>query len=581
MPLSARFGQMLFAVLSLVSSVGQAQSPVEWLPPSTMVYAELTHSSQVLETLESHPITQKLLELPQAQEAMKSKPFQDFKKGVAVAETQLESSWREIIEQVAGQGVVIAVDGETDAVALMMHAQSEASLTRAIKAFVQLAKLDAVAKGNESPIKTGEYRDLVAYSAGDARWLQLGEWLAITNQAEFGKKVVDRYLDRPQDHLGAHDAFAEAKKDKAPETDLWVWVDVNQLRDKNPDEDIYQNRTDNPVAELLLGGLLNIASQTDVATLSLNLDQRSIRANITTPWNSRWIPEAREYYWGFGGTGEAPGTFDIDQSIFQLSAYRDLSEMWLRAEELLQENAVDGIVQANGVLSTLFSGKDFGEDILAELEPTIDLVIAERSVSQNEPQPTVKLPAFAFVFELTDPDAMQPQLKRIFQSLIGFINITGAMNGQPQLELDIERTDESQFVLARFVIEEEYESGLPVQFNLSPTLGFSGRRFVLSSDLGLAQQLVTAQRNPTSIDDEVVNTTLDASVTNIAQILSDNRESLVAQNMLEEGNDREEAETEIETLLSLMQLFRTVSLTLAHTDNALSMELIIETEQLD
>ncbi len=581
MPLSGRLGPIYVALIFHFGSVGYAQSPVEWLPASTMVYAELNHSKEILETLESHPLTQRVFELPQAKEAMKSKPFQDFKKGVAVAETQLESSWQEIIDQVAGQGMVMAVDGDTDAVALLVHARSEASLARATQAFIQLAKLDAAAKGSESPIKAGEYRDLVAYSTGDARWLQLGEWLAITDQAEFGKTIVDRYLDRPQDHLGTHEAFAEEKRAKDPEADLWVWVDVNRLREKNPDEDIYQERTDNPIAELLLGGLLNIASQTDVATLSLQLDRQAIRTKITAPWNPRWIPEAREYYWGFGGTGEAPGIFDIDGSILQLSAYRDLSEMWLRAEELLKENAVDGIVQANGVLSTLFSGKDFGEDILAELEPTIDLVIAERSVSESKPQPSVKLPAFALVFELTNPEAMQPQLKRIFQSLIGFINITGAMNGQPQLELDIERTDGSQFVLARFVVEEEYDSGLPVQFNFSPTLGFSGRRFVLSSDFGLAQQLATAPRNPTTRGSDVVNTTLNASVKSIAQVLNDNRESLVAQNMLEEGNDREEAETEIGTLLSLIQLFRAVNLTLAHTDETLSIEFIVETETLE
>ena len=46
---------------------------------------------------------------------------------------------------------------------------------------------------------------------------------------------------------------------------------------------------------------------------------------------------------------------------------------------------------------------------------------------------------------------MQPELRRTFQSLIGFLNIVGAMNGQPQLDLDMEKSEAAQFVTASYL----------------------------------------------------------------------------------------------------------------------------------
>ena len=572
-----QLGQLFIIFVCLFGGVVNGQGPVDWLPSSTLLYAELGDPDGVLDRIENHALTRRLFELPEAQEAFASEQFRDLKTGISLAEVQMDATWQEIVGEVAGQGVIFAIDGDSDAVVVMMHSKSEASSIKALEAIERLAKLDAVSKGTDTVIKTGDYRGLTGYSAGEARWVRLGEWIAITNQAELGKSVIDRYLDKSQDHLGSKMTFSNAIQNRETKTDLWAWIDVEQLRQKNPDEDIYQERTDNPITELLLGGLLNISSKTDDATLGVQLDDQEVRLRLNTTWNERWITEPREYYWGYGGTGEAPGHYKIENSIFQLSAYRDVAAMWLRAEELLQDDAVDGIVQANSVLSTLFSGKDFGEDILAELEPTIDLVVANRSFSEDQPQPAVKLPAFALAFELSDPEAMQPQMRRIFQSLIGFLNITGAMNGQPQIELDMERTDESQFVLGRFLAEEEYEGGLPVQFNLTPTLGFSGSRFVLSSDLSLAKELVEAERVPTGSSEVVTNVAAEASISRLGTVLLDNRESLVAQNMLEEGNDREDAESDIDTLFSIMQLFKTASFTMKHTDDLLSLELTIET----
>ena len=79
------------------------------------------------------------------------------------------------------------------------------------------------------------------------------------------------------------------------------------------------------------------------------------------------------------------------------------------------------------------------------------MVVARQLFAEGQPAPAIKLPAFGVVAELKDPAKMQPELRRTFQSLVGFLNIVGAMNGQPQLDLDMEKSDAAQFVTASYL----------------------------------------------------------------------------------------------------------------------------------
>ena len=125
--------------------------------------------------------------------------------------------------------------------------------------------------------------------------------------------------------------------------------------------------------------------------------------------------------------------------------------MWRRAGDLFNEQTNEELAKADSGLTTLFGGKDFGEDILGALRPETQVVVARQVFAAGQSTPAIKLPAFGLVAELKDPAKMQPELRRTFQSLIGFLNVVGAMNGQPQLDLDMEKSDAAQFVTASYL----------------------------------------------------------------------------------------------------------------------------------
>jgi hypothetical protein len=248
--------------------------------------------------------------------------------------------------------------------------------------------------------------------------------------------------------------------------------------------------------------------------------------------------------------------------------------MWLRAGDLFNEQINNELAKADSQLTTMFSGKDFGEDILGAFHPDWQLIVAEQDFSAHKIQPAIKLPAFAFVFRMKDPATTQPELRRTFQSLIGFLNIVGAMDGHPQLEMDIEKAGDRQLIWSNYIPTAAENGTKPARlhFNFSPTVAFSDERFIVSSSKGLAAELLDAK--PSRANDippaaTVTNTQTVLQFAVLRDVLVSNRDQLVAQNMLEKGHQKAEAEREIDLLLSLLEMVREHKATIETDDRSL------------
>jgi hypothetical protein len=411
------------------------------------------------------------------------------------------------------------------------------------------------------------------YAVDASTFAVAADWLVATNKEELARAIVDRVLDAPKESLATDAQFAEAHGASRASATAWGYVNTAVLRDAGLAKKLFGGRADNPLAELIFGGVLSTLQQTPYVTVALEVGERQVRLSASAPYDRGWAGESREYYFGPQGKGVAPSPLLADDAVLCVRAYRNVSAMWLNAGDLLDEQASEELAQADSHLATLFSGKDFGEDILGAFLPEGQVVVVRQEFADGQPAPAIKLPAFALVAELRDPATMQPELRRTFQNLIGFFNVVGAMNGQPQLELGMEQTDAAQFVTASHLSDPDAKDPLrlKINYNFSPSIAFAGSRFVIASTKALAHRLATASAsNPPPGDAaRVVNTVAVLQFNALREILTDNREQLVAQNMLNEGHTKEEAEQEVGVLLELVDWFDQLTLSLDTTQGEL------------
>lgn len=567
---------LLLTLIAIAPAVADERSAAELLPPTTIFYAEVPEPQAVLELLEDHPLRDRIEQMKGVRDAYQTKQFLEFKAAVAVVEAKLGKTWQNVVQAVAEGGIALGFDAESQGAVLLVKARDEQAAPKLLDTLIDLARAAAKDAGNPDPVKLGEHRGITAYQIDQAKIATFGQWLAVTNKPASGRQVIDAYLDKPKESLANNEQFQHARSQTAGDSTAWGYVNIEALRNGGVAKDLFKGRADNPVAEFLVGGLLDTLQHTPYATASLTLSHERTQLELATPHQQEWTTEAREYFFGPNGKGRAPTPLKVANQLLTFSTYRDVSTMWLRAGDLFEDNIVDQFAQAESNLSTLFSGKDFAEEILGEVGPEIQLVVARQTYADDAPQPAIKIPGFAAIFKMKDPETITPEFRRIFQSLIGFLNIVGSMNGQPQLDLDIEKEDTFQLITSTYIVDKDATSpaGLKINYNFSPSVAFAGEHFIVSSTTSLARELASVvSKTPLQASDS--NTFAQLDVRAVSDILDDNRPQLVAQNMLSEGNTKEEAEQEIGDLLSLLDAAKDASFYLTNQDGILGASLEI------
>lgn len=632
--------------------MGQERGFASLLPESTVAYVEFTAAEQWL----THPLREKIQRSEAFLKIWRSPDVLEMRGAQTLIELALGDSLENIAVKLTAGGMVVAIDRERDGGALLARTHDREWLTEYLRRLVKLARDDAKGKGNPDPIEQGDYRGLTVYKIDQALITTLDDILLVTNQKALGQEIADRFLaSRSTGAAATTDAATESTTNatahsntasprslaaserfqsvlqsmsqsrqgtggggasdsstpSAAQEIAWAYVDVEAMRDAGLAKELLGGRAKDFGAELILGGVLANLHRTPAITASLSLQEQSLALELSGPHDVAWVSEEREFFFGPGGTGQALPALVIDDTLATLSAYRDMSQMWLRAGDLFEEQVNDQLAQADSTLTTLFSGRDFGEDILGALKPELRVVVARQLFETEQLTPAIRLPSFALVGQLRDPELMRGELKRIFQSLIGFLNIIGAMEGQPQLDFDMETNGSLQLLTATYVreVDRRVNDAVPIQFNFSPSVAFVHDAVIISSTSQLARKLAeqlptgspsqagpsqagpsqagpsqagpsqagstepaTTSPSPPKADPRIVerdsNTLLEINGAALYQTLLDNRAQLVAQNMLEKGYSKDEAEGEIQTLLSIVTLFQAARVQLVFDSRA-------------
>lgn len=564
----------VLALASLPSSAhGQAKletkdnDPLSWMPASTLVYLKLEPIGSLL----SHPLRTRIQSDETVQALWKSEPLKELRGGIAVSELVLGAKIETLARDLTKFGAHLCINDQGEMV-LLARTRSE----RWLKDYVQ--KIVTLARGDSNKNKPGRvsettYRGIRGYEVNKLIVAQMDDWLLVANKPEIAKATVDQLLDKNKKSLDASPFYQRAKEfaerfDSNPKGSIaTVYLDMDNIRKAKAGwaKKIFSNKPREFVAELLFGGLLATLDQSPMTIGRLALNESGANMEFLSPSQPEWFAETREFYVGPNSKGVAERAWKIHQGLASLSTYRNLSELWLRAGDLFDQKVNDQLAQADNTLTTLFSGRDFGTDILGALEPQLQIVSASQSFP-NALKPSIRLPSFALIGKLKEPESMQRDLKRIFQSFVGFLNVAGAMEGQPQLDLESEIVGDAKIYWAEYVVDKDrkYENGLPVQFNFSPSVAFLGDRVVVSSTSALARQLISEMANPSSnhepsLMSPQLNTSMELDLAMIRDVLLDNRDQLITQNMLEKGHSKKEAQGEVDVLLGLMQLLGSAS----------------------
>jgi len=555
------------------------RSAFDLLPDSCLAVAQMQHPDRLLTTLNEHNIWKNIQKHPQYTEAIANPGYMMFLGIRAHLETQIGMKWRKAFDTILGGGITIGFDPDTEGIVVLVRSTDAGKLLSTAKTLIELGRSDARLKGNE-PLPEHDYREITIYGKKDGSFAIVGPWLVISNKDELGRNVLDTLIDGSRTSIKDNDNFAAAQNSINGEPTIWNWVNLGTIRHAGYAEGIENNQTANPIVELLAGGFLTNLRQTPYVTASFYMTGEATRLVFAAPHDNAWVEEFRKYWFGPDSTGAADPPLETESTILSISTYRKVSEMWLRAGDLFDERMNDELAKADANLTTFFAGKDFGEDVLGSFGPEIQVLVNRQNFKNLLPKPALRLPSFGLAGHLENAEETRTELRRTFQSIIGFLNVIGATQGNPQLDQDIDIYRKNKIYTASFIPEpdEKESERARIQFNFSPSLAFADDRFFITSTKQLAKDLIDVAMENRTTQGETTNTTINLNAKTLGEALGDNRDQLVAQNMIKKGQTREESQSEIGMLLELLDLFEGLSFEVKTTGGELKLELSIQTK---
>ena len=569
------FGIVLLLAVFTLQATTQAQSlpapqgplppAARWIPAGAVISIELSQPKALLDLVAGKEATAAITASPIYRSQAAKPKFNEFLNLVKFLEGALGTDWRTGLAKLTGGGITLAVcPGDT--VLLIIDAEDQTMLNRLHDVFLGIARSEAEKKGQADRVASTQYKDVTAWTFdGKEAHAIIGSRLVIANHPEGLRTVLELRGKDENETLTSNAAYRAAKQAVGPDAVAAAFVNLKPLLQLPNVAQLLEKQRGNPLAALAFAGIVEALRDSSRLALGLHIEDTTLvlralvdgkAAGPTNP-AAFALPQKND-------EGILPN-LSVPRRIAALSVYRDLYQFYAAKDDLFPERT-SGLIFFENMMGIFFSGRDLTNEVLASMKPEIRLVVAEQEYDPAIGTPQVKLPAFAAILRLRNPQQFDIVVEEAWQKAVGLINFTRGQQAMPGLIIDRPSQGETKFTVAYFSSAEvEDKTRLDPRFNLRPAIAMPGEYLVLSSTDGLARDLIDAlgreiERPPKPLAETHSLVEIDAE--QLASILKANRQTLVQGDMVKKGRTQEESEAGIDMLIGLAECVKHVKLSI-------------------
>jgi len=548
----------LAAFMLETSAMGQTLPPaIKWIPEDAVIVLEVTKPKVLLETFCNDEATAAITALPLYKQQASKPQFQEFLNIISFIETKLGTDWRTALEKLTGAGITFAVCPE-DTVFLIIDAEDEQMLVRFHEFFINVARSEAEKKGKYDTVKSKEYQGLTAWTFdGKEAHTIIGKRLIFANKAKRLKDIVQYRSQANKVSLAANPTYQAAKRTVRTDAVAKVFVNLKPLMGIPQVAQIFSQQNENPLAALAFAGILEATRDSNWLSLELHVENNTLVFQASV--DSKTIAATSPASFALPkkpGEGAFPN-LSVPRRIAALSFYRNLHQFYSAKDELFPERT-SGLIFFENMMGIFFSGRDLTNEVLAETKPEIRFVVAEQEFDSATGTPQIKLPAFAVILRLQNPEQFNEVAEEAWQKALGLINFTRGQQAMQGLIIDRKVHEGTKFSMAYFSTSGlDEKNNLEQRFNIRPALAMPGEYLILSSTDDLARDLIDSLNremqhkvNPVAETHSLV----EIDTAQLTSILKANRDTMVRNDMVKKGRTQEEAEAGIDLLITLVKL---------------------------
>jgi hypothetical protein len=555
---------LTLAAFVLRTAAAQTLPPAaQWIPQDAVISLELSQPKALLELIAGEKAIKAVTALPAYKKLASGPQFMELLNIVSFLEITLGTDWRTGLAKLTGGGITLAVCPE-DTVLLIIDSEDEYMLAQLHEIFLNIARSEAEKEGQADLVASTQYEDVTAWTFnGKEAHAIIGKRLIIANRPEGLKAVLERRAGAEGESLPSNPAYQAAKRAARPDAVATAFADFKSLMQVPDIAQLLEQGRKNPLAALAFAGIVEAVRDSNWLALGLHIEDSTLVLRASADGK---IPAATNPA-GFAlpkepGQGVLPN-LSVPRRIAAMTLYRDLHQFYAAKDDLFPERT-SGLIFFENMMGIFFSGLDLTDEVLSETKPEIRFVVAEQQYDPAIGTPQIKLPAFAAILRLRHPEQFNEVVEEAWQKAVGLINFTRGQQALPGLIIDRPIHGETKFTVAYFsTLQIEDKTKLEQRFNIRPALAMPGEYLVFSSTDDLARDLIDALGRETGqtvkpLADTHSLAQIDAE--QLASILRANRQTLVRGNIVKKGNTQEEAETQIDMLITAVNFVKHLKL---------------------
>lgn len=325
------------------------------------------------------------------------------------------------------------------------------------------------------------------------------DWIAATQQRDLLEKTLAILGgSKTSPALNADPGFAAMQQQAGGAPHVVAWLNTPLLRQSLGKRFGIPAKMENGLASLLLGGLVELAAQSDFTAAALNFTDTGAGLRLTVSGDpaklpapaALWFPQHPES--GTNALPQTPGT------IAAVTVHRKLGEWYRHRDQLLADSLLPGFDKFETDIGNLLPRKDFGQDVLPLIGDNFTLVAALQDYTHLSGSPGIKLPAFAAIFDLPKPAEGADTFALFFQTLSAILNLQAGQEGRQPSVLDSEFYKDTKISVSRF-LEKPAGDRLPIAYNFQPAGACVGRKYIIATSLQLCRDLIDHFKDPESL----------------------------------------------------------------------------------
>ena len=555
----------LFAVLFLGSTLAakgaESLDPVRLVPQSVDLIVKIEHPRSIADLAMKLTSRPELAGFRGYRDYFESTNYQLFSQLVAHFERELGSRWPDLLDELAGDGVVLAVKFEKNAPAptlVIIQGRDPKLLAKFFQKVLDVAAQEQARQGIHEGYTKETYRHVETLHRGDRiHSALLGSALVYSNTAARLHEAIDLYLDPAKESLLKKKSFADAKPMVPADALVWAWLSLDYAHKSDELKPIFALPANFFPFHIAFGGLIDSLRRSPFVVAALREENGGGTLSVRLPGGTNGMHDLVRAHVPPSDQPWALPLLEPEGVLYSASYYLDLASFWKQRAVLLPADQLKQIEDGNQKTKVFLAGTEFNK-FLEYAGPRTRFVVARQNENAYSVKPTARQPAFALVLELRQADEFA---KAIEGPVRAGAFLAGLKFPMSTFE---EQHGNAKILGYRFIENEGNKSfGDGIVFNFTPNRARVGNQYVLSSSVELTRTLIdeletaaapgAKQPTPsTSTADDGVILHSQLSFKGLSNYLGATKKRLVTQNMLQQGNSPEDADKEVSLFLELL-----------------------------